>query len=54
MLFTAAPDRVEAAFNRTITDLKNPPYTKEQLFGALKLHGASKVVTHFEKAWKTN
>lgn len=50
-LFAVAPDRVAAALERTITDLKNPPYTREQMLGALQLHGASRVVSHFEKAW---
>ena len=50
-LFAVAPDRVAAALERTITDLKNPPYTIGQLLGALQLHGASIVVSHFEKVW---
>lgn len=52
-LFAAAPDRVAAALERTLTDLKNPPYTRAQLLGALQLHGASKVVSHFEKVWNS-
>jgi hypothetical protein len=50
-LFVVAPDRVAVALERTINDLKNPPYTKTQLLDALELHGASKVVSHFAKVW---
>lgn len=46
-----APERLGAALAQTVSDLVNPPYTKSDLLGALKLHGAQATVAHFRKAW---
>lgn len=41
--------RVEAALSKTASDLKAPPYTKEQLISMLKLHGATRTARHVKK-----
>ena len=43
------PKRVEAALSKTASDLKAPPYTKEQLISMLKLHGATRTARHVKK-----
>ena len=39
-LFSLAPNRCLRAIERSRTDLKNPPYTKQQFIAALRLHKA--------------
>ena len=51
LLFQAAQDRVSKALEQTVSDLTNPPYTKGDLLGSLRLHGAKVTVKHFAKAW---
>ena len=48
MLQAKAPSRVTRAMKKVIKDLKNPPYTVEQLVAALKLHGAKQTAAAFE------
>lgn len=50
-LCKASPDRVEAALQRTIKDLKSPPYTNARLLGTLKLHKAAETARTFSKRW---
>lgn len=50
-LCEASPERVGLALNRTVNDLKNPPYTQAQLLGALSLHKATATVRWFSKQW---
>lgn len=52
LLCAADPGRVEDALKRSVKDLKNPPYTKAELLGALELHGAIGTVAHFRRLWK--
>ena len=49
---TIAKSRVEKALKKAMADLTNPPYTKEQLLAALRLHGANETAAHFAKEWK--
>lgn len=50
-LCKASPDRVEAALQRTIKDLKSPPYTNARLLGTLKFHKAAETAKTFSKRW---
>lgn len=54
MLLAVDHARVEAALEKTVADLRKPPYTKSQLLGALDLHGAKGAVRHFSKKWKVD
>ena len=38
---------------KSVKDLRNPPYTRADLLGALELHGAADTVAHFRSLWKT-
>lgn len=49
--FLTVPADLEAVLLQTVSDLKNPPIKREDLLGALKLHGAAKTVAHFEQYW---
>jgi len=51
LLFQAAQDRVAEALEKTVCDLKNPPYTKADLLGSQSLHGAKATVKYLGKAW---
>ena len=51
LLFQAAQDRVAEALEKTVCDLKTPPYTKADLLGALSLHGAKATAKYLGKAW---
>lgn len=46
-LLMAAKSRVGRALKKAVADLTDPPYTKEQLLAALRLHGAHKTAAHF-------
>jgi len=46
LLFQAAQDRVARALEQTVSDLTSPPYTKSDLLGSLRLHGAKATVKH--------
>lgn len=46
-------ERVGQALNKSVMSLKSPPYTREQLLGALFLHGAKATARHFARAWDT-
>ncbi len=48
-LFEAAPTRTSWAIAKSISDLKNPPYTKAQLAAALRLHGAKATASALAK-----
>lgn len=39
-LFDAAPARTSLAIAKSLSDLRNPPYSKAELVAALRLHGA--------------
>jgi len=43
------PKRVETALSKTASDLRAPPYTKEQLISMLKLHGATRTARYVKK-----
>jgi hypothetical protein len=43
--------RVGMALEKSVSSLESPPYTREQLLGALHLHGALGTVEHFAGAW---
>jgi hypothetical protein len=51
LLLQAAPDRMAEALKKTVSDLDDPPYTKSDLLGALRLHGAKATAKHFSKEW---
>lgn len=51
-LYAKAPLRVARSLTKAVTDLKNPPYTKEQLLGALLLHGAKLTVKSMSARWQ--
>ncbi len=51
LLVQAAPVRLTAALDKTVSDLAKPPYTKSDLLGALTLHGAKSTAAHLRKAW---
>jgi hypothetical protein len=48
MLYEKSPYKVLRAMKQVIKDLKDPPYTVEQLIAALKLHGAKQTAAAFE------
>lgn len=43
--------RVDSALNKSVGSLKNPPYTRQLLLGALLVHGAKSTVQYFARAW---
>ena len=51
---TIAKSRVGKALKNAMADLTNPPYTKEQLLAALRLHGANETAAHFARQWKVS
>ncbi len=53
LMCAADPGRVEAALKKSVKDLRNPPYTRADLLGALELHGAADTVAHLRNLWKT-
>ncbi len=50
-LTKADSERVGQALGKSVSSLKNPPYTRERLLAALQLHGAKGTVRHFANAW---
>lgn len=51
-LCSKAPLRVARTLAKVVSDLKNPPYTKEELLGALLVHGARLTVKSMSARWK--
>jgi len=50
-LFAAAPQRTAKAIAKSISDLKKPPYTRDEMMDALRLHGAKALATGLAKKW---
>jgi len=48
-LFQAAPARVAQAVAKSLSDLKNPPYSMAELVAALRLHGANEVANGLKR-----
>ena len=51
MLHAVAEKRVAQALDKTVSDLKNPRYTRELLLGALREHGARRSVDGLSRLW---
>lgn len=51
-LNAAAPASVEIALMKTVTDLKAPPYTKEDVLKLLATHGARESAKFYSSLWK--
>lgn len=51
-LFESEPTRCQRAITRSLADLKNPPYSKQQLISALRLHKAHVLALGLEAGWK--
>ena len=50
-LFEADSQRASHAILNSLNDLKKPPYTQEEMLGALRLHGAMVVVKGLKDSW---
>jgi hypothetical protein len=50
-LFAADPGRTGRAIAKSISDLKKPPYTKQEMLAALRLHGANGLAAGLEALW---
>lgn len=48
-LFAAAPKRTSQALAKSLSDLKKPPYSQEEMFAALRLHGARELAAGIAK-----
>jgi len=51
LLTNAAPERVGTALAKSVTSLTKPPYTRQLLLDALRLHGAISTADHFQQTW---
>jgi hypothetical protein len=51
LIFDANPQRTCEAIEKSLRDLKNPPYSKANLLSALRLHGASRLTAGLAKQW---
>lgn len=51
-LSAAAAARVEMALIKTVTDLKAPPYTKEDVLKLPATHGARESAKFYSALWK--
>lgn len=50
-LFEADPQRCSQAISKSLSDLKKPPYSKEEMLAALGLHGAKAVTKGIAESW---
>lgn len=51
-LFAAAPERALRAIEKSLNDLKKPPYSKEEMLAALRLHGAKELAAGLANSWE--
>ena len=51
-LFAAAPQRTSRAIAKSLSDLKKPPYSKEEMLAALRLHSAKGLAAGLAKSWE--
>ena len=50
-LFEADSQRTHQAISKSLGDLKNPPYSREEMLGALRLHGAKALAKGLAESW---
>jgi hypothetical protein len=50
-LFEADSQRTHQAISKSLGDLKNPPYSREDMLGALRLHGAKALAKGLAESW---
>jgi hypothetical protein len=50
-LFAADPERTGRAIAKSLGDLKKPPYSKQEMLAALRLHGAKRLATGLAATW---
>ena len=50
-LFEADPHRCCQAISKSLSDLKNPPYSREEMLSALRLHGARATAEGLAQSW---
>ena len=50
-LFEAAPHRCCRAISKSLSDLKKPPYSREKMLSALRLHGARTTASELAQSW---
>lgn len=50
-MFEAEPQRSVRAISKSISDLKKPPYLREEMLAALRLHGARATVRGVAACW---
>jgi hypothetical protein len=51
-IYTAASQRCIAAVNRSLSELKRPPYTRLEMIRSLRLHRATRLANGLRTAWR--
>ncbi|OGB31745.1 MAG: hypothetical protein A3F78_02645 [Burkholderiales bacterium RIFCSPLOWO2_12_FULL_61_40] len=50
-LFAADPERTGRAIAKSLSDLKKPPYSKQEMLAAIRLHGAKGMAAGLANTW---
>lgn len=50
-LFAADPERARRAIAKSLSDLKKPPYSRQEMLAALRLHGAKGLAAGLASTW---
>ena len=51
-MFKAEPQRSIQAISKSLSDLKKPPYSRQEMLAALRLHGARATAAGLARSWE--